>query len=516
MCGSLDDCDPFSDLLSGSDDGFDLSAGVLGSPPNSPPTRNTLQNELESQPGPATYDEIYDYMLSTNDDDIDGCSQIGCEWNCGPAISESRSSATDGPATVALGQDTTPHTSVQRIEALVVDFLEQLSAALPSTEEEVKDVLRRKLKNPRKLELKLMDRKKLCDDGAFGTRTQSFPKGVHASITPFAQLFRIADLAHEAIEDDLPVTKRSLFYRDVQLFKRQSVVDKVVDDLAATIDTTRAQLNIRASPKGLICGGGLSIRTVGGDVIHVTESEGTLIPVPEDIASFDFSNKIDWVLVVEKEAVFQTLRQLCFVRHPFSHRGTGVMITGKGYPDLATRQMVKTLSDNLPSTYVVPSFFSSATIFSRVPFVTLVDGDAYGLDIASVYKFGSVALRHESYRLAVPRIECIGVWASELASLGIDKCALLPISRADEKKARSMLRRELPDRWKKELVHMLYTRRKAETEILSSVSCIPGQPHPLARYLADKISEQILALAWQPASGTSTEDDVDGSLFDEL
>ncbi|KAH9083770.1 DNA topoisomerase IV alpha subunit [Lactarius deliciosus] len=377
---------------------------------------------------------------------------------------------------------------------------QQLSAALPSTEEEVKDVLRGKPKNPRKLELKLVDRKKLCDDGAFGTRTQSFPKGVCASIIPFAQFFRTADLAHEAIMDGLPVTKRSLFYRDVQLFKKQSVVDKVVDDLAATIDTTRAQLNIRASPKGLICGGGLSIRTVGGDVIHVTESEGTLIPVLEDIASFDFSNKIDWVLVVEKEAVFQTLRQLCFVRHPFSHRGTGVMITGKGYPDLATRQMVKTLSDNLPST---------------VPFVTLVDGDAYGLDIASVYKFGSVTLRHESYRLAVPRIECIGLWASELASLGIDKCALLPISRADEKKARSMLRRELPDRWKKELVHMLYTRRKAETEILSSVSCIPGDPHPLARYLADKISEQILALAWRPISGAST-DDVDGSLFDEL
>ncbi|KAI9442430.1 Spo11/DNA topoisomerase VI subunit A [Lactarius indigo] len=217
--------------------------------------------------------------------------------------------------------------------------------------------------------------------------------------------------------DGLPVTKRSLFYRDVQLFKKQGVVDKIVDDLAATIDTARAQLNIVISffffqvrpnlvlrQKGLICGGGLSIRTVGGDVIHVTESEGTLIPVAEDIASLDFSNNVDWVLVVEKEAVFQTLRQLCFVRHPFSQRGTGVMITGKGYPDLATRQMVKMLSDNLPSTYVVLTSSDFSTIFSRVPFVTLVDGDAYGLDIAS------------SYRLAVPRIECIGVWASELAS----------------------------------------------------------------------------------------------------
>ena len=51
-----------------------------------------------------------------------------------------------------------------------------------------------------------------------------------------------------------------------------------------------------------------------------------------------------------------------------------------------------------------------------VPLVALVDGDAYGLDIVSVYKFGSVALRHETPKLAASRVECIGVWASELAS----------------------------------------------------------------------------------------------------
>jgi len=51
-----------------------------------------------------------------------------------------------------------------------------------------------------------------------------------------------------------------------------------------------------------------------------------------------------------------------------------------------------------------------------VPVVALVDGDAHGLDIVSVYKFGSVALRHEAYKLAAPRVECIGIWASELAS----------------------------------------------------------------------------------------------------
>lgn len=83
-----------------------------------------------------------------------------------------------------------------------MDLLEQLSAALPSTEEEVKEVLRGKIKNPRKLELRLTDRNKLSNDGyavpqylrpsshrsrAFGTRIQSFPKGVRGSIIPFGR-----------------------------------------------------------------------------------------------------------------------------------------------------------------------------------------------------------------------------------------------------------------------------------------------------------------------------------------
>ena len=46
--------------------------------------------------------------------------------------------------------------------------------------------------------------------------------------------------------------------------------------------------------------------------------------------------------------------------------------------------------------------------------LALVDGDAHGLDIVSNYKFGSHSLRHEEHALLAGRVECIGVWASEL------------------------------------------------------------------------------------------------------
>lgn len=47
---------------------------------------------------------------------------------------------------------------------MVEDFLEQLSAAIPPAEE-VEDVLRKKAKDTKKLELKLTDRTKLSNDG---------------------------------------------------------------------------------------------------------------------------------------------------------------------------------------------------------------------------------------------------------------------------------------------------------------------------------------------------------------
>lgn len=48
--------------------------------------------------------------------------------------------------------------------------------------------------------------------------------------------------------------------------------------------------------------------------------------------------------------------------------------------------------------------------------MALVDADAYGLDILSVYKYGSHSLRHENDRLASDNIRWIGLWGSELAS----------------------------------------------------------------------------------------------------
>lgn len=75
----------------------------------------------------------------------------------------------------------------------------------------------------------------------------------------------------------------------------------------------------------------------------------------------------------------------------------------------------------------------------------------------------------------------------------------------------------LPMKWKKELQSMLFTRRKAEIEILSSASIPPrptsstsiasemesgsGYEHPLTRYLVPRINAAVDELAMNVEMG---------------
>ncbi|KAF9501661.1 DNA topoisomerase IV, alpha subunit [Pleurotus eryngii] len=384
-----------------------------------------------------------------------------------------------------LSQDS-PSQGIEAVEELVLSFLGQLQASVfhppgsrqgsGSTEGEG-SVSQRTLDKPSRrtprIQLELADRRKIMPDGSPGTRSIYYPKNSQSpSAKPFAQLLRVMDCIHEALIDDAPTTKRDLYYKDVSLFKSQGVVDKIIDDLAATFHLERSDLNMRATSKGLVSGSSLRIHLHSGETIEVTDTEGSSVPVGEDILTFTVIHPISWILIVEKDvrlfahsdttynqplstqAVFQTLCRLRVTDHP-DFPGRGLLITGKGYPDIATRQLVKTLSDNLPDT---------------VPILALVDGDPYGLDILSTYKYGSNSLKHENHKLAAERVQWVGLRIGELADFQIEMNSLIPITRHDEKKALSMLSRQLtlPQAWRKELMRMLHMRRKAEIEVLST------------------------------------------------
>ena len=107
------------------------------------------------------------------------------------------------------------------------------------------------------------------------------------------------------------------------------------------------------------------------------------------------------VLVVEKEGPFRTLLEAGYSRPPRSNQHYQpchvVIITGKGYPDVATRVLLKRITTTDP----------------RVRILGLMDCDPHGLDILLTYKFGSTSMAFDSENMAVPAIEWIGVFASD-------------------------------------------------------------------------------------------------------
>ena len=114
--------------------------------------------------------------------------------------------------------------------------------------------------------------------------------------------------------------------------------------------------------KGLVAGE-LTLALSDNRVIDCTVPGGALIPhIASNLISVRTTAKM--LLIVEKDAVFQKLLE----DDCTSSLGC-ILITGKGYPDVATRMLVKLLSEKL-----------------ELPVYIIVDADPFGVDIMCVYR----------------------------------------------------------------------------------------------------------------------------------
>ncbi|KAL8689390.1 MAG: hypothetical protein Q9218_004927 [Villophora microphyllina] len=115
-----------------------------------------------------------------------------------------------------------------------------------------------------------------------------------------AVVLRILELVHEALVNNVVVSKRNIYYKDPELFKSQKVVDRYVDILSYTFGIQRHGLNVS------------TFRTLDASKIH----ENT-------------------------------------------KAGKGIVLTAKGYPDLSTRAFLRLLSISshpAPSVFVLVDF----------------------------------------------------------------------------------------------------------------------------------------------------------------
>lgn len=213
-----------------------------------------------------------------------------------------------------------------------------------------------------------------------------------------------------------------------------------------------------ATAKGLIAGNFKICRGDGSVTDGRSEREGLLITPLKDGETINIDH-VKWVLVVEKEATFRSL-----VSSPSWHRlsARGLLVTAKGYPDIATRLFLRTVA--------VPSVKNK---YQSPPIYSLMDFDPDGIDILSTYKHGSAALAHEKADHELPMIQWLGLNSQDIGSSeDLHECqGLLTLTERERRKAVRMLEREVfrkESEWRREVQVMLMLNVKAEIQLLEA------------------------------------------------
>ncbi len=97
-----------------------------------------------------------------------------------------------------------------------------------------------------------------------------------------------------------------------------------------------------------------------------------------DEVEFVLDDAVQYIIVVEKEGIFNRLTE-----DKLWERLPCVIVTGKGFPDSATRFFVASLSRSTNTTVVV-----------------LCDWNPFGLSIYLTYRIGSISMAYDSANLA--------------------------------------------------------------------------------------------------------------------
>ncbi len=305
----------------------------------------------------------------------------------------------------------------------------------------------------------------------------------------FMQTILMASIIYQALVNNEYPTIRDLYYRgkhtiryrdhkgkihEENTWDEQSESDSVLRDIEVFTDLLREDMLILSKEKGKVVG---DMRIKSGDDIIDLSKMGhgayAIEPTPDLIEFRDVN--AEFVLVIEKDAVFQQLHRAQFWR-----KYKAILVTSAGQPDRATRRFVRRLNEEL-----------------GLPIYILTDSDPYGFYIYSVFKIGSITLSYESERLATPNARFLGVAMSDIfGDLSTGKKPYL--SEAERKnyiiKAKEMdlkRARELRNykwfqtkKWKKELD--IFEEKKAKLEIEALTS--KGLSFLMDSYIPNKIS----------------------------
>jgi len=194
----------------------------------------------------------------------------------------------------------------------------------------------------------------------------------------FMQTLLMASIIYQSlVENEYPTIrdlyykgKHTIVYRDPLRGRReeentwdeQKESDSVIQDVEVYTGLFREDMLILSKEKGKVVGN-MRIRS-GNDVIDLSRlghGAYAIESTPDLIEILDID--AEFVLVVEKDAVFQQLHRIGFWR-----RYKAILITGSGQPDRATRRFVRRLNEehNLPVYVITDSIPAYEIVAARI------------------------------------------------------------------------------------------------------------------------------------------------------
>ncbi len=275
----------------------------------------------------------------------------------------------------------------------------------------------------------------------------------------FMQTIAIANKTKKFVNEDLHTSIRGLYYQlkftlgediDEEHFAEQSESNELIEDLEVSLSVKREDFNLTTDRKGVVAGP-LKIKdNFAGDetLIDATKMGRSGWMVPSDVDNgMEFVDvKADYVLVVEKDALWQRLNE-----DKFWKKENCIIITPKGQASRGTRRLIRKLADK------------------GLPVYAFTDCDAWGWYIYWTIKTGSMNLAYLGRDFAIPEMRFIGVTMKDIEDFEFLQKLTINAKEVDLKRAEEMLAYQwinVHKPWVEELKRVLKTKKKLEQDAL--------------------------------------------------
>ncbi|MEM3369637.1 MAG: DNA topoisomerase VI [Candidatus Micrarchaeia archaeon] len=280
-----------------------------------------------------------------------------------------------------------------------------------------------------------------------------------AQAKKFMQTIAVAAKCKKFKEENLHTSIRGLFYQlkftlgedlDEELFEEQSESNELVEDLEVALSLKREDLNLSTDRKGVVAGNLTILDKFGGEEIEIDCTKqgrsGWMIPSDVDNGMEFIDVDVDYVLVVEKDALWQRLNE-----DKFWKKENCLIITPKGQASRGCRRLIRKLADR------------------KIPIYCFMDCDAWGWYIYWTIKTGSMNLAYLGKNIATPEAKFIGVTMSDIERYDFLKKLTINAKEVDLKRAEELLSYPWISKhqdWVKELKIVLDTKKKIEQDAL--------------------------------------------------